>query len=383
MNSRIVVGVIGFLVVLGLFVAITCTYVVDEREQVVVTRFSKPVRVIVGGGSAGNLPALAQKYADEGSEVQFDSGPGLKFKAPFIDRVETFPDTQLEYDADPQPVYTKEEDEVETEGQGSESGGAKELIVDNFARWHIDDPLLFRVRVQTEVRARERLDDLIYSIMREEIGRMPLIEVIRTTNRYIEGDENLTADVEPQGFASGTNPMRQRIDTGREELMTRVQTQVNERALEQYGISVTDVRIKRAELVASNLSAVFERMRADRERLSKAYRSEGEKDAEIIRGETDRQVKVMLAEAGRDAEEMRGEADAEVMRIFADAFGTNPALYRFIRSLEVLKGSMAPGTELILSADSGIFQVLKGDLAGENEQAPRRAFSSPAASATP
>jgi membrane protease subunit HflC len=158
------------------------------------------------------------------------------------------------------------------------------------------------------------------------------------------------------------NPMKERISQGREKIMNAVTAQADMRARTQYGIRVVDVRIKRADLLPENFEAVYGRMQAERSRISKAYRSEGQKQADIIEGTTDRRVQVILANAERDAAMLRGEGDAESIRIFAEAFGSNPDLYVFMRSLEVMEESTPPGSEMLIGIDSGIYKFLKTDV---------------------
>jgi membrane protease subunit HflC len=335
-------------------------YIVDEREQVVVTRFNKPVRVIVGDRHE-DFETLKQQIIQsatrsEGSEgnidvkgLQVSQGAGLYFKMPFIDFAEKFPDTLLEYDVDPEDIVTADK---------------KKLIVDNFARWRIENPLLFRIRVRTELAARGQLDDVIYSIMREELGRNNLIEVIRTTKKFEDFAENTGADGEELEFAQDdqlTNTMLEVLQRGRAEIMATVTRRADAIARERYGIRIIDVRIKRAELLPENLDAVFRRMQAERDRISKGYRSEGEKAAQIIRGETDKRVAVILANAQREAQETRGEGDAQSIKIFAEAFGSNAELYSFMRGLEVMKEATPMGTEMIVGLNSSIYKLLTLD----------------------
>lgn len=339
------VGGIVLLVVLYMLVS-AVTYTVDEREQVVVTRVSAPIKVIIGARDQAEFDHLVKQIRDRGdssSQVPIVMGAGLYFKMPFADKVERFPDTLLEYDSDPEQIVTRDK---------------KVLTIDNFAWWRIEDPLLYRLRVQNEARARTTLDDIIYAIMREELGRNNLIEVIRTTNNNLSAgvpeadDETASIDV------TESAPMRERITHGREKIMAYVLEEANKRVRTQLGIEIIDVRIKRAELVNENLTAVFGRMIAERERVSKRYSSEGEKEASIIRSETDKQVQVMLAEAQRQALEIKGGADAEVIRIYAEAFGANPEFYEYIRSLEVIQESTPVGSEIIIGLDSSIYKYL-------------------------
>lgn len=334
-----------------LIIANLCMFIVHERDQVVVTRLNKPVHVIVGERSPEEFEKVKTAIintarrngsgAEVSSDLRVSMGAGLYFKLPFTDTVERFPDVLMTYDAEPEAVVLADK---------------KTLVVDNFARWRIIDPLLFRISVQTVAAANGRLDDVIYSAVREELGKNTLTEVIRTTNQHVA--RSTASEDNPEAMES-ENTMRDEIKVGREKIMHAVTERANVRTLEQFGISVVDVRIKRADLLQENFQAVFGRMQAERSRISKGYRSEGRKQADIIMGTTDRQVQVILANAERDAAKLRGEGDAESIRIIAESFNSNPELYRFIRSLEVLEESIAPGTEALVSADSGLFQLLK------------------------
>jgi membrane protease subunit HflC len=326
----------------------TFGFIVTEREQIVVTRLNRPIRVIVGSVPEDQFASLAKEIADTAVKdqvaVRVDRGAGLYFRIPFTDSVERFPDTVMEYDAEPEDIITADK---------------KKLIVDNFARWRIENPLMFRIRVRTEVAARGALDDIIYSVVREELGKNNLIEVIRTSNRQV-GQGTASTESVKEGFVM-ENPLRDPIKRGREAIMKNVAAAADKTARQQYGIRVLDVRIKRAELLPENLQAVFARMEAERSRISKGYRSEGHKQANMIEGAVDRRVKIILANAQRDATTMRGEGDAEAIRIFAEAFNSNPDLYRFMQSLDVLKDGTPSDSELVIGLDSSIFKFLKSE----------------------
>lgn len=343
----------GILLV-GLFIVATCTYVINEREQAVITRLNRPVRVIVGDLSETDFATLKAEILNSTAtgdiedvgidlsriDLSVSQGAGLYFKMPFVDSVERFPDMILEYDVEPRDLVLADK---------------KKLAVDNFARWRIESPLLYRIRVRNESNARDRLGNIIYSAMLEQLGKSTLTEVIRTTNRFID---KAPPPEEQDDDLISTNPMREKVEYGREEIMKIVTARADEKA-RQYGIRVVDVRIKRADLVPENLQAVFGRMQAERSRISKGYRSEGNKQANIIKGNTDRQVQVILAEAKRDAEILRGEGDAEAAGIFAKAFGSNPEFYEYMRSLEVIREATPAGSELVIGLDSGIYNLLQ------------------------
>ncbi len=359
LNTIATVGLLAVLVVVS--VLLTCSYIVDEREQVVVTRFNRPVRVIVG--ETENFAALKEsiltsgrRQGEDGREsyanVSVHQGAGLYLKLPFIEQAERFPDTVLEYDAEPRDIITRDK---------------KKMIVDNFARWRIENPLLFRVRVRNENNARQTLDNIIYSVMREELGKNNLIEVIRTTNEHVYQPDATTvteAAAEDEPFdaedieARVSKTMRESIEQGREAIMKTVTEVSNETARSDYGINIIDVRIKRAELMPENMQAVFGRMQAERSRISKAYRSEGRKEAEIIKATTDKEVEILLAEAERQAQELRGEGDAESLRVFLEAVESEPEFYEFMKSIEVIESSTPEGSEFVLGVNSSLYRLL-------------------------
>ncbi len=266
------------------FVAVyaTATFQVGEWQQAVVLQFGRPVRTV--------------------------TEPGLHFKKPFVQNVVYFERRLLEYDAAPKELITQDK---------------QQLVVDNYSRWQIVDPLKFYQTVLTEAGAQSRLDDIIYSNLREAIGRITLREVV-------SGD--------------------------RVALMQQVTEESNKRAA-GYGVEVVDVRIKRADLPAKNEQNVFERMRTERERQAKKFRAEGEEEARKIRSQAERDRQVILAEAQRKAEIARGKADAEATRIYARAYSADPEFYEFLRSLETYRKGLASETTLVLDPSSPLLRV--------------------------
>jgi membrane protease subunit HflC len=200
----------------------------------------------------------------------------------------------------------------------------KHLVIDNYARWKIIDPLKFYQTVATESGAQSRLDDIVFSEMREELARHSLTEV---------------------------------VSVNRKEIMDKVAEQCDQKAGD-YGIQVIDVRIKRADLPEEVRHSVYARMKAERERIAKKYRSEGGEEAAIIMAETDKEKKILLADSYRDAEKLNGEGDAEAIKIYAQAFEKDPEFYSFVRTLEAYEKSLGEGTTIVLPSDSEFFQYL-------------------------
>lgn len=272
------------LILVAIIVLSSIFYTVTERDQIVVLELGKPVREV--------------------------TEPGLYGRTPFIQKVTRYDKRLLEYDSAPTDIITKDK---------------KTLRVDNYAKWRITDSLLFLQSVRSEERAQARLDDIIYSELRVELGRHDLLEIVAEK---------------------------------REALMTDVTRRANERA-KGYGIEIRDIRIKRADLPPENEKAVFGRMRAERERSARRYRSEGAEEAAKIRAEADKKKTIILAEAYELEQKIRGEGDAQSIRIYANAFKRDPAFYSFVRSLEAYKQSMKGKTTVILSPNTEFFRTFK------------------------
>ena len=244
-----------------------------------------------------------------GDPVRTVQEPGLYVKLPFIQNVLYFDKRLLEYDASPKELLTKDK---------------QQLVVDNYVRWRIHDPLQYYRTLRTESGAQSRLDDVVYSNVRESLGRHTLRDV---------------------------------VNERRAALMQEVTSKSDKKARE-YGIEIVDVRIKRADLPEKNELNVFNRMRTERERLAKKFRAEGDEEARKIRSEADKQVQILLADARQNAEIMRGEGDALTVKIFADAYGRDPEFYELVRTLEAYRKTIGEGTTLILSPNSDFFRLL-------------------------
>lgn len=278
--KKILIGIGAILVFLGL----TSIFIVDETEQVVVLQFGKPVRII--------------------------TEPGLHMKVPFpIQEKNVFDNRLLEYDSPPEEILSKDK---------------KSLIVDNYVRWKIVDPLQFLKTVQAIPTALSRMDDIVYSELRRELGTHDMVEII-TENR--------------------------------EELMEKV-TVASNRATQDYGIEVVDVRIRRVDLPSQNEESIYARMDAERKRQANKFRSEGEEEAQKIRATTDRDKTIILADAYKEAEGIRGEGDAKAVEVYADAYSADPKFYEFVRTLDAYKKIIDDKTMLVLPSDSRLFKLL-------------------------
>ncbi|MFQ5892767.1 MAG: protease modulator HflC [Nitrospinota bacterium] len=272
------------LLLAGAFLLFSSAFTVSEVQQVVVTQLGKPVRVI--------------------------QDPGLHFKLPFLQQVLFFDNRLLDYDSAPTEVVTKDK---------------KALVVDNYSRWRIRDPLLMLQTVRDENGAQARLDDIIYSELRVELGLHTLIEIVASK---------------------------------RKEIFSKVTAKSNEKASE-YGIEILDVRVKRADLPVENEKAVYGRMRAERQRIARQYRSEGQEEALKIRSITDKEKTILLADAYEKEQRLRGEGDAEAVAIYAEAFERDEDFYAFLRTLEAYRRSLTDKTTVFLPPDSQFLRFLK------------------------
>jgi membrane protease subunit HflC len=235
--------------------------------------------------------------------------PGLYFKIPFLQKVRYFSNQLLDNDSNPAEVITKDK---------------KNLLIDNFTMFRIIDPLKFLETVRGERGARARLDDIIYSELRVEIGTHELHDIVTET---------------------------------RNTIMTKVTKEANIKAGE-YGIEVVEVRIKRTDLPPEIANSIFNRMRTERERIAMEYRSEGKEEATKIRAETDKEKTILVAEAYKQEQTIRGEGDARATKVYADAFNRDTKFYTFMRSMEAYKKSLKTDTTILMSEDSDFLEFL-------------------------
>ncbi|MBW2140852.1 MAG: protease modulator HflC [Deltaproteobacteria bacterium] len=277
-------GIIVVIIVVALIAVSAIFYTVDETKQAIILQLGKPT-----GGI---------------------KGPGLHLKIPFIQEVKFFESRLLDYDAAPAEILTADK---------------KNLVVDNYAKWEIIDPLQFYKTVRNVQGALARLDDIIYAELRVELGRHIMIDIITKV---------------------------------RADIMAKVTERSNTKAKE-YGISVKDVRIKRADLPQENERAVFGRMRAERERQAKKYRSEGQEASIKVKAAADREQTVILAEAYRKSQTLKGEGDAKATRIYAEAYNKDEEFYDFTRSLEAYRKALETDTTMVLTQGDEFLKYIK------------------------
>jgi len=292
MNRR-TLALLGIIVLLAGIIAFSALFTVHQTQQALVLQFGEPKRVV--------------------------RDAGLHAKLPFIQNVVFLDKRMLSYDGSGEEVIASDR---------------KRLVVDSFLRYRIDDPLRFYQTVGNEAVARQRLNALLTSSLRQVIGTVPLQSV-------------LTGE--------------------RAQLMSQIAQRVNAEA-KDLGISIADVRIKRADLPEANNQAIYARMKTEREREAREFRAQGAEISQRIRSRADREKTVLLAEAQKQAQILRGEGDGNAIRIFAEAFGTDIDFFTFYRSMQAYRESLGgEDTTMVLSPDSDFFRYF-GSMVGEGNQ---------------
>jgi membrane protease subunit HflC len=283
MNRALILAVVA---AVGLVVASSTLFTVHQTQQVLITQFGQPIRVI--------------------------SEPGLQAKIPFIQTVIPFDRRLLDFEAPGEEVIL---------------GDQRRLIVDSFTRYRITDPLLYFQTVgATEAGIRARLNSIVQSSLRRVLGNEPLLSV---------------------------------LSTDRTRIMGTIRAQVNEEA-RRFGIEVTDVRIRRADLPDENTQAILNRMQSERERVAREARAEGAEVAAQVRARADRERTVLIAEAQAQADILRGQGEQDAIRIFAEAFQRDPQFFQFWRTMQAYREAFSEGdTRLLLSPDSEFFRFFR------------------------
>jgi len=270
--------------------------------------------VIALAGFAIYLSLFTVKEINQAIVLQFGdpkrviAEPGLQVKIPFIQNVVFLDRRILSLDPAPEEVIASDQ---------------KRLIVDAYARFRIVDPLKFYVSVGNEMVARSRLATIINSRLRSVLGKHSLATL---------------------------------LSEDRTKQMAVIQDGVNTEA-EKFGITIIDIRIKRADLPQANSEAIYKRMQTEREREAKQFRARGAEMAVTITSTADKEVTVLLANAKKQSEIMKGEGDGQRNKIFANAFGKDPEFFSFYRAMQAYEKALIGGdTSLILSPDSDFFK---------------------------
>jgi len=317
MRNLIIAGVI---IVVALLVISQTLYVVQEIEQVVVTRF--------------------------GDVKSIHTSPGLYVKAPFVDTITSYDKRLLRIDAPPSQFLDRDINILE---------------IDVYGRFRINDPRAFLQTLTTEENARTILAQRINSSLRAEVAE-------RSREQIIGGNVELDASGEPVTDDEGNSQVLP--TNSRTELLQDVIAAVQESLADEspsFGVEMIDVRIKRADFPQEVAGRIFERMRSDREKISRRLRAEGEEEARTRRAAADREVEVILAAADRDSNRLRGDGEGQAISILAESLNKNPDFFSFRRSLEAYTNFLDERTTVILSSESEIFKFLQSPGKGSSQ----------------
>jgi len=308
-------GLLLVLIILGIFLGANAVFILDETEQAIVTQFGKPV-----GGS--------------------HTEAGINFKIPFIQTVYKFEKRLLSWDGDPQEVPTEDK---------------KFIHIDTFARWRISDPLNFYKTLKTENSAHSRLDDILDGLVRDEIVKYNMPEIVKSTDRtmiVLKFDESQTDELVEEEITG----MRQNIE---QEVLKNAAKKFADL---QLGIEVVDFRFKRIKYNNNVRAKVFERMISEQERIAEKYRAIGEGERQRILGKTTQKKKEIMSNAYKESQTIKGEADAEAINIYAEAYNKSSEsrdFYQFMRTLEAYKKAIDSNSTMVFSTDSEFLKFLK------------------------
>ncbi|MDC0564577.1 protease modulator HflC [Alphaproteobacteria bacterium] len=282
MTRNIIIGV-GGLILFGIF---SSFFTVNQTQQALVLQFGEPKRII--------------------------QDPGLAFKLPFIQDA-------VFYESRVLSLIPQDAEEVILADQ-------KRIQIDAYARYRIEDPLLFFQTVRNELGARARLESIIDSSVRRVLGNETLASILTGERENINGS---------------------------------IRDEVNA-SVDSLGIEIIDVRLRRADYPESTSQNIFNRMKSEREREAKEFRATGDEEAQKIRADAEKTRTVIVAEAKREAQEVRGQGDSNAIRIYADSFGQDPEFFSFYRSMEAYRKSIGEsGTSMVLSPNSSFFRYFK------------------------
>ena len=318
MNATLKTVIIGIVVVI--FIAFYGSlYTLEEGMQAIVVQFGRPV-------------------GDPVTEA------GLHLKLPFVQEVWRFEKRLLVWDGDPNQIPTK---------------GREFIWVDTTARWRIADAKKFLENVASEEGAQSRLNDILDSVVRDQVSSSELVELVRSASWEIPENEALKDIPKEQ-----EEVLKRAIARGREEITRTILTEA-QKIIPQYGIELVDVRIKRLDYVESVREKVYERMISERKRVAAQFRSEGEGRSAEILGTMEKELRQIRSRAYRSVQEIQGKADADATGIYGRAYNQNPEFYAFLNTLERYKENANKNSVLILTTDSDFYQYIKKASPGE------------------
>ena len=310
-------GKSGLLIVALVVLLFQSIFTVNQAEQVIVTQFGRPV----------------------GDPI---TSPGLNFKMPFVQQVNSFDKRYLAWDGPMVEMSTKDKTYVQ---------------VETFARWRITDPMRYYLRLRDERSAQSRLEDILGSETRTAIARHELIEVVRSD----KGRKPLQDESLGPLTGEGTLGVLRSIRVGRAAIEKNVFDAAAPK-LAEFGIELLDVRFKRINYNQEVLERIYQRMISERLQIAQRFRSEGEGEAARINGNRERDINQIESTAYKQVQGIQGEADAKATEIYAIAYAQKPEaaeFYKFLKSMETYRKVINADATIVLSTNSDLFALLK------------------------
>ena len=302
------------------------------------------------------LPEGRQGFVTQFGKISSDpvTEAGLHFKVPFVQDVRIFDKRILQWDGDAEQIPTKDK---------------KYIWVDTTARWRIKDVIRFAQTVQNERTAANRLDGILDGITRDTISSYNLVETVRNTNAILEGmklseeekaaSEAALIDDEDATVNDDITGEVEEISIGREDLTKEIISRARV-ALEDIGVELLDVQLRRVSYEESVEQKVYERMITERQKIAARIRSFGQGEAAKISGRLNLKLKEIESEAYRQAQELKGDAEATAIKNYARALSKDPQFYEFLETLDSYKDTLKGPTHFILSSDSPYLEALSG-----------------------
>ena len=322
---------IPIIILLGIILFSNATYVTNENQYTVVKQFGKIVTT--------------------------NNSSGLRVKVPFVQTVNTVPKAKQIYDLPVSEVITSDK---------------KTMIVDAYVLWHVTDAKTYTKSLNaSEATAQGRIDVIVYNAIKTTISSMTQDELIASRDNSISIDttEAELDDVEINDIESSEMDEEGNVVEEANDEPVKVIV-ISERLLncignqcEQYGIEITDIKIKVLDLPDENKEAVYTRMITERNNIAAAYQAQGASEAQIIKNTTDAEVAVMISEAQATADATIAAGEAEYMKILSDAYNdpSKADFYLYSLQLDALKESVTKGnTTIFLDKDSPIAQIFDG-----------------------
>lgn len=313
MKRNISLFITMFFALIALSVLLSSYFIVNETEQVVITRFGKVI----------------------GKPIQ---SAGIHFKIPWIDKANFYDKRILEWDGSADTILLADKNTIK---------------VDATARWKIRDPLAFLQDVGTEELAQQRLDGIIDSAVRTEISQHHLVEIVRNSNRAFKIQEDFSDD-----FDTGGPSSIDEVKVGRDKISRNILAKAK-KDLSPLGIELIDVRIKGLMYDPSVQQKIYSRMISEQKKIAEKIRSQGQGEKARIEGRQNLDLKTIQSEAYKQAQIIQGEADASAAKIYSEGYALDPSFYEFLAALDAYDDAITSNSVMVIGTDADFFKTLK------------------------